>query len=510
MPTIGDRPVHTTVARAERWWIEKAREDPYYFIWYITGHQPARHHEMWLSLMFDTEKKRVNIISAREMAKTTITVYALAWMMSKYPLLTFGIIAVSSTIARDRLSMIRHLIGDNLRYRNVFPHIKIDKKKPDTQDEFTIWSDEVPYNNWQAAIVTQQSELVKNPSIFAAGNGGKGVIGRRLSGGFLLDDMVDDTFLSDELQAKMMRYISAVLEPCVTPTGRIWNIGTRWMIEDIYERLAGNPMWHTITIPAIIYDAEHRPHATWPSFWPLERLEEKRLTMDDDILFRIMYLCDPTAITASLFLPKLFDKENPLPQPLPVFKDVYVLFDTATSGKSYADFNVGYICGVDGDRNVFVLDGIRYKEDDGEESAEKMIQLFDAAFLMYEKRPKLYLEIANAEGIFRSLIQNRRPDIKVNAWKPNVDKMTRAKQVSYWGHRNKLFINKDIPFLDQMKSEWMNFPVHKHDDTLDPVSMLFQILNFAKVSAQTLHIKPTATALAMIRKKQGKRLKTGS
>lgn len=506
---INNRLGYITVEAAEAWWIERAREDPYYFIWYITGHKPARHHEFWLSLMFDSYKKRVNIISSREFAKTTISVYALAWLMAKYPLLTFGIVAVSSTIARDRLAMLRHLFGENLRFQNVFPHIHIDKRKPDTQDEFSIWSDYdgMNYTGWRSAIVTTRSELVKNPSVFAAGNGGKGIIGRRISGAFLLDDMVDDSFLSDELQTKMMKYIVSVLEPCVTATGRIWNIGTRWMIDDIYERLSQNPMWHTITIPAIIYDDNHQPHATWPEFWPLERLEDKRRTMDDDLLFRIMYLCDPTAITAALFAPEVLKRD--LPEILPPFTQIYVVADTATSQQSYADWNVVYIVGIDAETNVFVMDGIRYR-DETEESVEKIIQMHDAAAILYDKPPTVYIETANAEAIFIHLIHNRRPEIQIEGIKPRHDKMQRAKAVSYWGLKGKLFINQKIPFIEQIQSEWSNFPAHKHDDTLDPISMLFQELQLARVQAQLMRIMPNqATRLNLKKIRERNRLKTG-
>lgn len=492
---------HISVAGAERWWIEKAREDPYYFIWYVTGLQPARHHKMWLALMFDSHKKRCNFISSREFAKTTIATYALAWLMSRYPLLTFGIVAVSATIARDRLSMIRHLIGENLRYKNVFPWIHVDKRNPDTQDEFSIWSDYegMDYRSWRSAIANSKSELVKNPSIFAAGNGGKGIIGRRISGAFLLDDMVDDSFLSDDLQTKMMKYIVSVLEPCVTATGRIWNIGTRWMVNDIYERLSGNPMWHTLTIPAIIYDKDHKPHATWPEYWPLERLEEKRKTMDDDILFRIMYLCDPSAITGALFTMEALKRD--LPEILPRFVRTYVLMDSASSMQTYADWNVIYIVGEDDDRNLFITDGIRFK-DEGEDVVDRMIQMWEAAFLLYDVRPELWLEVANAEGIYRSLLTARRPDIAIRAIKPRFDKMTRAKQVAYWMLRGKMFINQKLTFIQNLHSEWFNFPAHKHDDTLDPISMLFQELNYARIQANLMRVKPTASALSQLRKKR--------
>ncbi len=497
-------PIAPTVAGAERWWVDKARDDPYFFIWYVTGFQPAKHHKIWLSRMFHPDKRRINIVAPRESAKSTIAVYALAWLMAKYPLLTFGIIAVSATVAKDRLSMLRALFAENARFRNVFPWIKIDTRKPDTQDEFSILSDydNMPYTIWKTMITTKHSELVKNPSIFASGNGGKGIIGRRISGVLLMDDMVDDSFLSDELQTKMMKYISSVLEPCVTTMGRIWNIGTRWMVDDIYEKLMKNPAWESIMIPAIIEDDTGKQHSYWPEYWPLDILDNKRIAMDDDLLFRIMYLCDPTAITAALFARHVIDRD--IPELHPPFVDVYVTIDTATSMRTYGDWNVIYIAGVDKERNVYLMDGIRFK-DETEETVEKIIQMCDAAFTIYDKLTACLIEHVNAEGTFISLLNSRRPDIPVKGVRPKGDKMQRAKQVSYWGIKNKLYINQQLPFIANLKSEWQNFPVHKHDDTLDPVSQLFQELQFGRVQAQLLTVNIRAIRMQRRQQKEQRR-----
>lgn len=494
-------PRHISPAHAEQWWVLKARENPLYFIWYLTELQPARHHEIWMKQMWrspeDLERfgpcpPRLNIVAPRESAKTIILTYTLAWFMASNPLETFGIIAVSSTIARDRLSMLRQLFTENERFKNVFPHIEVDKKRPDTQDEFTIWSTRGPtgrrldYKTWRSWMSRSGSQLNKNPSIFAAGNGGKGVIGRRISGKLLLDDMVDETFLSPEAQNKMMRYINQTLEPCMTESGVIWNIGTRWMLDDIYEQLSKNEQWLSIMIPAILYDNEGNAMSYWPQFWPLSRLEQKRLTMNDDILFRIMYLCDPSAVSASLFRRENLHKG--LPDALPDFAQVFITGDFSASLQTQADWTVLFVVGIDHAQNVYILEGMRFREE-APDAVDHMINLADWAQALYGRLDGLLIESVAFSIIFEQLLRRLRPDLRGIPVTPKGDKGYRAKPVGYWSLKGKLLINQEMHFIQQLRTEWLNFPKVKHDDTLDAISLLFQYLTFGAISAQLMRIK---------------------
>lgn len=498
----GRRKRTPTISSVEAWWVEKARSSPYYFTWYMTGLKPALHHEIWFKSMFDFNTPYVNIVAARDSAKSTISIYALVWLLCKFPYLTFGIIAVSSVVARDRLSMIRSLFTENSRFKNVFPEIRIDKQRPDTQDEFSIWSESdeegLPqdYTTWRTLVTLNKSQLTKNPSIFAAGNGGRGVIGRRISGILLLDDMVDETFLSVDAQNKMMRYINQTLIPCITEGGRVWNIGTRWMLDDIYEQLGKNEQWKTITIPAILYD-KGVAYSYWPEYWPLEKLEQKRLTMNDDVLFRIMYLCDPSAVTAMLFRRDLLFRE--FPTALPEFTQIFISTDLSVSEKASADWNVLFLIGVDSAQNVYILDGMRFK-DDGTDTPNQIIYLADVAKSNYGRLDGIIIEKVGFQIVFKSLISKQRPDLPMLGVIPVGDKMHRAKAVSYWALKGRLHIRQDLPFIDDLRSEWFNFPKHKHDDTLDAISIFFQHMTFGQLQAQLMRIVTTESA-ARIKKK---------
>ncbi len=118
-----------TVKKAEEWWIEKSRENPEFFIHYCLHLAPVAHHKMWLNLFFNPLYTLVNIVAPRESAKTTISIYAIAWIIGTFPDLTNGVICSSSDQAEGRIAELRYLFVHNPGFSNVFPNIKIDYRR---------------------------------------------------------------------------------------------------------------------------------------------------------------------------------------------------------------------------------------------------------------------------------------------------------------------------------------------------------------------------------------------
>ena len=463
-----------SVIHAEHWWVEQAYNNPVAFLEYLTGLTPAKHHRIWLANMFHPERKRVNIIAPRESAKSTVTLYGMLWYISRNPLSTNAIVSVSSSQAEDRLRMLKMTISDNVRYRNVFPHISIDDRAgvPNTQTQFTLKSTEngLDYRLWRMLVSTQGSP--KDPTLVAAGRGSRSLIGRRYSGILLLDDIIDQEDLSDYQQEKAMRYIMQSLIPCVKEDGRVFCIGTRWMVNDVPEQLSKNPEWHTIQIDALKRDpVTNELRSYWPEYWPVERLEERRLEMQNDALFQIQYLNNPQAMTSSLFT--LADLSNDVPSPLPPFRAVYITTDQAISMSARADYNVYMCVGVDSHDNYYVLDMVRFKAD-VDEQIKTIVKFYDKCVELYRRVNAVLFEKVAMQSIFSNLLVKTRPDIPIDKFAPKGDKSVRANLVARYAKAKKLFINQSLPDLQVLISEWMNFPLAKHDDTLDPLGLLMQ------------------------------------
>lgn len=473
-----------TVLRAEAYWVEKARSNPAFFHHYLLGKEPALHHKMWYSRIFNPNIRRLNLIAPRESAKTSVALVAMTWLIGKAPLLTNMILSVSAAQAEQRRRVIAGYISENPRFHNVFPDVYLDMKLPNTQVEFTVYSDRngVPYNVWRSLV--DRLGNPKDPTLFAAGVGGKGVIGRRISGLVLLDDIIDETYLSASAQEKAEQYLMQTVIPCVQESGKVVNIGTRWMIDDVPQRLLENPEWESLVIHAMEPDEKGEMRSYWPEFWPVEKLEAKKREMNNEALFEIMYQSNPLAMTANAFTRESISQ--PLPFPLPKIKQLYIGSDQAVSLKRKSDFNVYMAIGIDEAENVYLLDGIRFKLPIGEQITE-LSNFVDRIAFQHGKINAVVFENAGFQAAFMQLMTDARPDLPIVSHVPKGDKGERASLVSKKAYEGKLFINTNMELYPILQREWLNFGIEGiHDDTLDAVSLVFQFLGLGAISVQSL------------------------
>lgn len=480
-----------TPIEIEKRWIEAAREDVGAFIEYVSGKELARHHKIWLANIFDTERRRINIIAPRDSAKSTIAVYALAYQIGSAPLSTSCLISVSAAQTEERLAMLRGVINENIRFKNVFPHIEIDKNKADNMNQFSVRvrEDMMPYAEWRTLV--EQKGSSKDPTVFATGYGGKGVIGRRFSGILLIDDIIDETMLTGDAQLKVERYIKQTLIPCVKDEGRVVVIGTRWMNDDVPQKLQETMHWHTITIPAILYNKDGQGFSYWPEYWPMAKLQRRREEIGE-LLFRIMYLCDPQASAIEIFTSEMLERDIPRTaagQLNAQLTAVYISTDFAISIKQSADWSCFMAVGVDKEENFYLLDMRRVKEDE-HNSPATLASFAEEIANRYGRLDNILIEKVAFSATMGALLSHVAPTLPYLSVVPKGDKAMRARIVADISNRSQLFINQKIApdVLAQLKLEWLNFGTHPHDDTLDPMSLLLQHLGVASTLSAVLHI----------------------
>lgn len=479
-----------TPIEAEKRLVEAARSDVGVFYEYVSGKKLARHHKIWFANIFDPTRRRVNIVAPRDSAKSTIAIYALAFQIGSAPLSTSCLISVSDAQTKERLAMLAGIIQNNVRFRNVFPHITIDENKPNNMDQFSVRVREemMPYAEWRTLV--EQYGSAKDPTVFATGYGGKGVIGRRFSGILLIDDIVDETMLTGEAQDKVYRYIMQTLIPCVKEEGRVVVIGTRWMINDVPEKLINNERWHSIVIPAILYH-NGQQYSYWPEYWPMPKLKERREEIGE-LLFRIMYLCDPQATSIEIFTRDKLDLDIPrnIDGQLSVtLTNVYISTDFALSLKQSADFTVFAAIGKDAADNFYLLDMRRIKEDE-KKSPRTLAEFATEIHNRYGRLDQILIEKVGFQSVLGTVLSNIAPYLPYLAVKPIGDKAHRARLVADVMNRGQFLISQKIDpaILKQLKDEWMYFGTHSHDDTLDPVGLLMQHLGVQTTLSATLHV----------------------
>lgn len=95
--------------------------------------------------------------------------------------------------------------------------------------------------------------------------------------------------------------------------GRTVIIGTRVGIGDFYETLLSEGVVdRLIKIPAIIKDDDGTEKATWPEYWPLDKLARQKVKVGPDAWHR-NYMQDPQAAGDSTFTPEMIGEcKNPL------------------------------------------------------------------------------------------------------------------------------------------------------------------------------------------------------
>lgn len=483
---------YISAARAELYLIEQSRKNPAAFMYYLSEYRPAQHHLLWIHNIL--EHNLVNIIAPRESAKTTVSVYMMAWLIGKNPLLTHFIGSVAEKQAQDRLEMIREIIEHNQRFKNVFPHVYIDYKKTNNKSEFSVWADSLDggttmleYSHYRSIVTTHGDP--KNPTLFAAGAGSSQIIGRRFSGICLVDDPHSEANSATEsLREKVYEWFHKTLLPCVKEGGKTILISTRWAMTDLSGRLKealkpdGTPLWKTVEISAI--DSEGNSY--WPEYWSVERLDEKRVEIGE-IMFQLMYMNNPLGLASNQFSPDHFRLAIPIPPP--EYKSIVVSTDFAVTSRSQSDYTVFCAMARDDKRNydIFILDLIRIKTD-YHQAIEELAKFCERVASEHGKLDRVLVEKqALSIPVFHE-IRSSHPELPVEQVVIKGDKGTRLSAVYYKAQRGGLWVNPDIEAYNAMVSELVAYPRTPNDDIVDAVSLPLQYWGTSQVYTGTLKV----------------------
>ena len=484
------------VSDAEAFLIERARDDPFTFIAYVSGKIPAPHHIAWLKRIFDWSDPinlRLEFIAPRDSAKSTIAVYAMVWFISRYPWKTNGIMSVTKDQAEKRMNMIKGIIEHNQRYRNVFPWIKIDYKERCTQSEFTVVADKlydpethettnIAYHTWRSMIARFGS--LKDPTLRTGGRGSSTIIGGRISGFMMLDDIIDEDDVNPDIQSEVYEYLMNTIIPLLNDTAKCIYIGTRWMIDDVPEKLMNNPSWYHEVISALHVDAVTGELTSyWDDYWSVPKLLARKKEMDNDAWFDLQYQNNPRALVAAKF--KLDSLERPLPPVLPLFKSLYIGSDFASSLKKRADWTVFSAVAFDMLSNIYVLDMLRLKGTP-DDWLFALGRFYDRVINHYGLLTKMLIERVNFQTWAESMIKRKYPKLPLDLVAPIGDKGDRLQPLAIMFNEGRGFVNKRMAEYPVFKTEALNFP-HTHDDTLDSVTIV------------TAYVNPTISSTANVK-----------
>lgn len=279
-------------------------------------------------------------------------------------------------------------------------------------------------------------------------------------------------------------------------------IGTRYHMDDLYDDLLQNTGFNCIVRPAILPNGK----CYFPTKYPKEVLEELKRDQGADI-FNSQYMLDPTNSDDAVFrignINYYLDEDMALERDTGAYKgevqfqQVFVLTDLAITQGKRSDYTVIMILGITWDKKVYVIDYIRDKLTPSD--------ILKSIFEMYDKARKygyvrgVGVETVAFQKVMMYLIKDeakrRGISIPLIELKANKDKTLR--------------INGLVPLVDsgdiymsprhvELKNEMREFPFGKHDDLVDTLAYILQVMkpgNYARRTERRYEYTPKVSRI---------------
>lgn len=167
---------------------------------------------------------------------------------------------------------------------------------------------------------------------------------------------------------------------------------------------------------------------------------------------------------------------------LPLLNHLIITVDTAQKTKEINDFTVMQCWGVTRDKDIYLMDMIRGKFEAPQlrQTAKSFYAKWDNYIQDGVKLPlrKMYIEDKSSGS---SLIQDLKQDkLKIGDIQRNRDKVSRVMDYSPHIEAKRVYINENIPHIQDLIDECLSFPNGKHDDTIDPMMDAIEISQLGK------------------------------
>lgn len=461
-------------------------------------------HKEWFNAINDYQKQFINISTFPGCGKTTLICLWLAWRIGQEPYLTWMIVSSSYDQACDRIMAIRRYMEMPV-YKMVFPHIGFDTTRPLSRETFTVKStkwkytdqNKLDYTSWRMQIGSKGE--FKDPTIAGFGVTSDKIMGTRITGGIVLDDIHNQkNALTEEQRYKTFNIVQGNIKSRLTVSKvskypKMINICNRWHPTDTAGRLSelvredGQPVWENIITP--IEDEDGNP--TFPEKFSTELVAKLREEQGghNSPSWRMGYLVNPVGASNNAFtLEKL---RVPLPEPLPEFQDIVIAVDFAHTQSLTSDYTVFTAIARDKNKpfNVYILDCKRMKLGKVSDKIKQLIGFYHYIKEIYQPEVKYIVFEHRDSSAEVQFLQSEAPEIPTKVVKLKGDKATRLSSFEGYVQTGKVYFNMNMPTYNAMVGELMDFPAGKHDDICDTLSMVWQLPEWVNRFGQSSYTK---------------------
>jgi predicted phage terminase large subunit-like protein len=371
-----------------------------------------------------------------------------AWYLGRHPDQHFISASASFALAEDFGRDVRNLMKSG-EYAQVF--------------DVQLAEDSQARGRWNTA---------QGGSFYAVGVGGA-LYGR---GAHIA--LIDDPFSSmadarsEPIRRELHAWYTGTLYNRLERKGAIVIIGHRTHQDDLQGRLlaqqaAGGDQWTVVELKALSASGD----ALWPEKFDGEALARiKANTTAQD--WAALYQQEPTQDVGSYFKEDWLIPVLDLP-PRSVL-NVYGASDYAVTSDG-GDFTVHVVIGIDPKRRMFLLDLWRQQTSSNVwiEAWCDLVTKWKPAFWAEEKT-----QITSGVGPFiTARARERQAYTKREQFPTRHDKAVRAQSIRGRMELDGLYVPARAPWLPDLKAELLAFPTGKHDDQVDALGLVGQLLD---------------------------------
>ena len=383
-----------------------------------------------------------------------------AWHLGNNPRHEIIACSYSGALANDFSRKVRNLMREP-QYQQLFPDAILD---PDTQSVM----------HW---------ETTQAGGYTPAGTSGP-ISGRGAHCGIIDDPLKNREEAESEVTRQAIwDWYTSTFYTRLAPGGGVLVIQTRWHFDDLSGRLLeemkeGGDEWECVDYPAIAVEDEpyrKKGEALHPERYDLKALERiKRAVGPRD--WQALYQQKPTADEGDYFTKQMIRTYNTPDLPPRDSLEFYTCWDLAVGTKQSNDYSVGITVGLDRDDNIWIVDLFRKRVDSG--------SLVDEILTTWElwRSDITGLE----EGVIKHSIgpflderirERRCYECNIEPLKVGKqDKEARARSIQGRMKQGKVFFPTDAGFYPDLLNELLQFPNGKHDDQVDALAHVGQLL----------------------------------
>ncbi len=415
-------------------------------------YRTAAHHRIIAKQLERVERGEIDrlmlLVPPRHGKSELASIRLPAWFLGRQPHKQFISVSATAELASDFGRVVKNTI-DSPEYRAIF----------DTR----LAEDSQAKGKWH----TSDGGLY-----YAVGIGGS-VLGR---GGDCI--LIDDPYssmqdaLSELTRKNVWDWYTGTAYNRLMPGGSIVVINHRMHEDDLCGRLlaqqaAGGDKWEVVELPAINEAGE----ALWPDAYPLEALE--RIRRNSQARFwSALYQQRPAPEDGDYFKAEWLRPYDHKPDPKTL--RVYGGSDYAVTADG-GDYTVHAVVGIDPDGRMYLLDLWR-------EQASSDAWIEALCDLVKEHKP---LGWAEEQGQIRSgigpFLDRRMRERKAYVFREQFptrgDKAIRAQSIRGRMALEGLYVPINASWYADLRSELLSFPAGKHDDQVDALGLVGQLLD---------------------------------